>query len=67
MTCQTKLWHFYWERLGYENHSLSAECRDASGLAPSNPPKELERVRTIEPSERAEQAQDSANECVGET
>jgi hypothetical protein len=67
MTCRTRLLTFYWQRLGYENHSLSAERRDASGPTSSNPPEELERVGTVEPSERTEQTQDSTNECVGKT
>lgn len=35
MIYQTRLWHFYWERLGYENKYLSNQFANAQGIPAS--------------------------------
>ena len=44
MTYQTKLWRFYWERLGYENQHLPTKCKDALGGSSGDPPTEYGKV-----------------------
>ena len=49
MTYQTKLWHFYWERLGYENNTLSIQCKHAKRVSESTPSATPERFREVKP------------------
>jgi len=41
MTYQTKSWHFYWERLGYENNSIPSQrehvARSVQGYSSEKP------------------------------
>jgi hypothetical protein len=60
MTYQTKLLNFYWERLGYENHSLPAERKHDARSPAGNPREKSEAVRTIESSELRNEKEDSA-------
>jgi hypothetical protein len=53
MTYQTKLWRFYWERLGYENQYLPTKCSDALGGSPSDTPTEYGKVSGTEQTVRA--------------
>lgn len=53
MTYQTKLWHFYWERLGYENQHLPTKCQDVIGGSQGNPSAEYGKVSRIEQTIRA--------------
>jgi hypothetical protein len=52
MTYQTKLWHFYWERLGYENQYLPTKCKDALGGSQGDPPTEYGKVSRAEQTSR---------------
>ncbi len=53
MTYQTKLWHFYWGRLGYENQYLPTKCSDALGGSQGDPPTEYGKVSRAEQTIRA--------------
>jgi hypothetical protein len=52
MTYQTKLWHFYWGRLGYENINLPTKCKDALGGSSGDPPTEYGKVSRAEQTSR---------------
>jgi hypothetical protein len=52
MTYQTKLWHFYWERLGYENQHLPTKCKDALGGSQGDPPTEYGKVSRTKQTSR---------------
>jgi hypothetical protein len=52
MTYQTKLWHFYWGRLGYENIYLPTKCKDALGGSSGDPPTEYGKVSRAKQTSR---------------
>jgi hypothetical protein len=60
MTYQTKLLLFYWERLGYENHYLSSQCKHVERSSAGHPAEKPARATETEPSERTS-TQSAAN------
>ena len=52
MTCQTRSWHFYWERLGYESNDLPTKGKDVVGGSPSYPPTEYAKTCRTEQTSR---------------
>ena len=49
MIYQTRLWHFYWGRLGYESNTLSTQCKHVERIPESNLSTKPERTREAEP------------------
>ncbi len=49
MIYQTRLWHFYWGRLGYESNTLSTQCKHVERIPESDSSTKLERTREAEP------------------
>jgi hypothetical protein len=52
MTYQTKLLFFYWERLGYENHYLSGQCKHVERSSAGYSSEESTRTSEIESPKR---------------
>jgi hypothetical protein len=62
MTYQTKSWHFYWERLGYENKYLSSKRQHVERNSAGHPSEEFKRPTEIESSKRTHM-QDATNKA----
>jgi hypothetical protein len=52
MTYQTKSWHFYWERLGYESNSISSQRQHVARNIQGHSPEEPAGTATPKPTER---------------
>ena len=52
MTYLTKSWHFYWERLGYENQYLPTKCSNVMGGSQGDPPTEYAKACGVEQTTR---------------
>jgi hypothetical protein len=51
MTYQTKSWHFYWGRLGYESNALPHQRQDVARNIQGYAPEEPAGTATPEPTE----------------
>jgi len=65
MTYQTKSWHFYWERLGYENKHLSSQRQHVERGSASYPSEEPARATETESSERTSTQSAANKKSVG--
>jgi hypothetical protein len=65
MIYQTKLWHFYWERLGYENKCLSSQCQHVERSSAGNPSEEFERDAETKLSERTSTPSAASKKSMG--
>jgi len=65
MTYQTRLLTFYWERLGYENHTLSSQRQHVERSSAGYPSEKSERVAETEPSERTSMQSAANKESMG--
>jgi hypothetical protein len=54
MTYQTRLWHFYWERLGYESNTLPTQCKPVERVSEGNQSTKHKGTGEVKPTSRGE-------------
>lgn len=67
MIYQTRLWHFYWERLGYENLHIPEQRPDVERDAEGSAPAAFRELTEPQPTRGLQAQSPRSTSALGET